>query len=159
MYLLPIYWKQKGAGMPNSEGRTRESAARHEPVPADSEVLLLSMLAEGALYGYAISKRAAAASDNQLRLTPGVLYPLLASLEKRGLITAEWETIRSDRAAAAAAEVGGDAEADGAGRRRKWYSLSPKGERHLEKRIASHRAHVALIERFLSPRRGEEAGQ
>lgn len=127
----------------------------NEPVPADSEVLLLSMLKDGPLYGYAISKRAAAASDNQLRLTPGVLYPLLASLEKRGLIAAEWETVRSDRGAAE--------EEEGSGRRRKWYRLSPKGEKHLEKRVASHRAHVALIERFLSPRiggaRGEEAGQ
>lgn len=84
------------------------------------------------MYGYAIAKRAAAASDNQLRLTPGVLYPLLASLEKQGLISANWE-IRSDRAASP--EIEGGAEAEGGGRRRKWYSLSPKGERHL--RIAA----------------------
>jgi len=140
---------------------TQNTMPSNEPAPADSEVLLLSMLKDGPLYGYAIAKRAAAASDNQFRLTPGVLYPLLAGLEKRGLIAAEWETVRSDRAPAGAEK---DAEAGGGGRRRKWYSLSPKGERHLEKRIAAHRAHVALIERFLSPRivggvRGEEAGQ
>jgi DNA-binding PadR family transcriptional regulator len=137
----------------------------NEPIPADSEVLLLSMLKDGPLYGYAISKRAAAASDNQFRLTPGVLYPLLASLEKRGLIAAEWETVRSDRAAAEEEEGAGGTGGTGGtgGRRRKWYSLSTKGEKHLEKRVAAHRAHVALIERFLSPRiggaRGEEAGQ
>lgn len=134
--------------------REHGDTAKHtsEPVPADSEVLLLSMLQDGPLYGYAISKRAAAASDNQFRLTPGVLYPLLASLEKRGLIEAEWETVRSDRAAAG--QEGDTQVAEGAGRRRKWYSLSPKGARHLEKRIAGHRAHVALIERFLSPGNG-----
>ncbi len=130
----------------------------HDPEPADSEVLILSLLKDGPLYGYAISKRAAAASDNQLRLTPGVLYPLLASLEKRGLIGAEWETIRSERGQA-------DIEPgpEPGGRRRKWYKLTVKGERHLEARSAAHRAHVALIERFLSPRiggaRGEGASQ
>lgn len=49
------------------------------------------------MYGYAISKRAAAVSENQLRLSPGVLYPPLASLEKGGLITSLWEVIRADR--------------------------------------------------------------
>lgn len=133
------------------QSANEEHFRRGEPMAADSEVLILSLLADGPLYGYAITKRVAAASENVVRLTPGVLYPLLASLEKRGLIESEWETIRSERTAAA--------DETGSGRRRKWYRLSPKGSRHLEKRIASHRAHVALIERFLSPRQGGEEPQ
>jgi PadR family transcriptional regulator PadR len=144
--------------MPSNGKGVREAGARQEPAPADSEVLILSLLGEGAMYGYAISKRAAAASDNQLRLTPGVLYPLLASLEKRGLISAEWETVRSDRSAVEESEEVGGTGGTG-GRRRKWYRLSPKGEKHLEKRVAAHRAHVALIERFLSPRIGGVSGE
>lgn len=134
----------------------------HTPLPADSEVLILSLLADGPQYGYAISKRAAAASENQLRLSPGVLYPLLASLEKRGLITSLWEVIRADRGEPDAADAeGGEGQSQPArGRRRKWYRLTPRGESHLESRIAAHRAHVALIERFLPSRpRAEEAGR
>ena len=129
------------------------------PVPADSEVLILSLLAEGPMYGYAISKRAAAASENQLRLSPGVLYPLLASLEKRGLITSLWEVIRADRGEPEPPDAASEDEPT-RGRRRKWYRLTPRGESHLASRIAAHRAHVALIERFLPARpRAEEAGR
>lgn len=129
------------------------------PLPADSEVLILSLLADGPMYGYAISKRAAAASENQLRLSPGVLYPLLASLEKRGLITSLWEVIRADRGEAESPDAVSEGE-PARGRRRKWYRLTPRGQSHLESRIAAHRAHVALIDRFLAPRpRPEEAGE
>jgi DNA-binding PadR family transcriptional regulator len=129
------------------------------PLAADSEVLILSLLADGPLYGYAISKRAAAASENQLRLSPGVLYPLLASLERRGLITSLWEVIRAERGESEAAGAEGESE-PARGRRRKWYRLTPRGEAHLESRIAAHRAHVALIERFLPSRaRTQEPGR
>lgn len=104
------------------------------------ELIVLAVLADEPLYGYAIIKRVAARSEGAMRLTPGVLYPLLHQLEKEKLISATWEAVRSDR--------GGD-EADGEGRRRKWYQLSPAGRRRLAQRIESHRAGVSLIERFL----------
>lgn len=104
------------------------------------ELIVLAVLADEPLYGYAIIKRVAARSEGAIRLTPGVLYPLLHQLEKEKLITATWETVHSDRAA-----DGGDGE----GRRRKWYALSPAGRRRLAQRIESHRAGVSLIERFL----------
>ncbi|MBX3404320.1 MAG: helix-turn-helix transcriptional regulator [Phycisphaeraceae bacterium] len=133
--------------------------SNQSPLPADSEVLILSLLADGPMYGYAISKRAAAASENQFRLSPGVLYPLLASLEKRGLITSLWEVIRAERTEQGAGRAIEEAE-PARGRRRKWYRLTPRGESHLETRIAAHRAHIALIERFLPARpRAEEAGR
>ncbi len=117
-----------------------------EPSQSAVEMVLLSVLSEGPQYGYAISKQVAAGSDGQIRLTPGVLYPLLRGMEKEGLIAATWETVKSDRA-----EEGTE------GRKRKWYRLSAKGRKHLDQRIAAHRAHQAMIERFLSGSGGEGA--
>jgi PadR family transcriptional regulator PadR len=105
-----------------------------------SELVALSVLAEESLYGYAIAKRVAARSDDRLRLTPGVLYPLLKKLEKTGLVTATWETVRSDRA-----EEGSE------GRRRKWYRLSAKGRRRLAQHATAQRERQRLIEVFLPP--------
>lgn len=59
-------------------------------------------------------------------------YPLLARLERSGLIVSEWAEVRSERA-----------EEGSPGRKRKWYRLSPKGHKRLECHIASHRAYVA----------------
>lgn len=112
--------------------------------PDAAELVVLSVLADERLYGYAIAKRVAARSEGGIRLTPGVLYPLLAKLEKSGLIAASWETVRSERA-----------EADAPGRKRKWYRLSAKGRRRLAQRVEAHRAYQALIEQFI-PREGRE---
>ena len=108
--------------------------------PAD--LVILSLLAEGPMYGYAISKEVAARSDRQLRLTPGVLYPLLKQLESDGLILSSWETVRSERAGASGADETG-------GRRRKWYRLSARGRKRLAQRIAAHRAYRAVIDLFI----------
>lgn len=111
-----------------------------------AELVVLSVLAEGRCYGYAITKAVAARSGNQMRLTPGVLYPLLKGLEADGLVITEWEEIKSDRS-----EPGEE------GRRRKWYRLSPKGERRLEQRIAAHKAYRALIDAFIPMTPGHAA--
>lgn len=116
------------------------------PSAPAAELIVLSVLADGPLYGYAIAKHAAARSDGEVRLSPGVLYPLLKSLERDGLIASSWETVRSERSAAAEPE-GSDPETGG--RRRKWYRLTPKGRRRLTQRVAAHRAFVEMIEKFL----------
>jgi PadR family transcriptional regulator PadR len=110
--------------------------------PDDSELIILSVLADEPLYGYAITKSVAGRSSGEVRLTPGVLYPLLAKLEKHGFITSSWETIRSDR------NESDDAEG---GRKRKWYRLSAKGRKRLEQRVQAHREYLSLIASFISP--------
>jgi len=130
-----------------------------DPVRNAADLVLLSVLADGPLYGYAITKRVAAQSGGAMKLGPGVLYPLLHQLEGEGLLLSSWETIRADDAAESAAaeggagggaEAGGDgASQRGGGRRRKWYRLSARGRRRLAKRIESHRAYHAIIESFI----------
>lgn len=112
----------------------------------DGELIILSVLADAPAYGYAITKSVAARSGGELRLTPGVLYPLLAKLEKQGFIASSWETVRSDR----------NADEEG-GRRRKWYRLSAKGKKRLEQRVQAHRDYLSMIGAFISARPKEGA--
>jgi len=111
-----------------------------------TELVILAVLSEEALYGYAITKRVAARSEGEIKLSPGVLYPLLSSLERQGLILSTWETVRAGRAA------GGDAtgqEAETQGRKRKWYKLSAKGRKRLQQHVQAHRAYLRMIDSFL----------
>lgn len=111
----------------------------------DGELIILSVLADEQAYGYGITKSVAARSGGEVRLTPGVLYPLLAKLEKQGFITSSWEEVRSDR------------NEEGEGRRRKWYRLSAKGKKRLEQRVQAHRDYLSMIAAFISPRAKESA--
>lgn len=103
-----------------------------------ADLVVLSVLADGPLYGYAITKQIAAQSGGTIRLTPGVLYPLLHELEQQGLLAASWETVQ--------APGNDDAEK---GRKRKWYRLSAKGRKRLAQRIDAHRAYQSVIESFI----------
>ncbi len=105
-----------------------------------AELVVLSVLAEGAAYGYAITRDIAARSEGAFRLGPGQLYPLLSKLEKTGLVTTRWEEVKA-----------GGADQDAPGRRRKWYEISPKGRKRLEQRVENHRRLTALVESFLTP--------
>jgi len=111
--------------------------------PDDAELVVLSVLADDTLYGYAISKRVAARSAGEIVLSPGVLYPLLAKLESQGLIASTWETVKSDR------NEGGDG-----GRRRKWYRLSPRGRKRLAQRVEAHRQYQSMIQAFIAGAEG-----
>ena len=112
---------------------------------SSADLVVLSVLADDPLYGYAISKRVATQSEDRIRLTPGVLYPLLHAMEKQGLLLSSWDAVQSDEQNA------------GSGRRRKWYRLSAKGRKRLAQRIAAHRAYQAVVESFLpGGQRGEE---
>ena len=106
--------------------------------PDHTELLVLSVLAEGQSYGYAITKAIAARSEDAFSMGPAKLYPLLTKLEKQGLVSTTWEEVKSETA-----------EAQAAGRKRKWYRLSSKGKRRLEQRVEAHRRFTALIDAFI----------
>lgn len=82
-------------------------------VAASATPLVLSILAEGQSYGYAIIKRVGELSGGELQWTDGMLYPVLHRLERDGLVKASW----------------GESEA---GRRRKYYQLTKAGMEELE---------------------------
>jgi len=111
--------------------------------PDDPELVVLSVLAQEPLYGYAITKAVTARSGGDIRLSPGVLYPLLTRMESQGLIAATWETVTSDRH-----------DEPSVGRRRKWYRLSPKGRKRLAQQVKSHRDYLDMIRAFLAGQEG-----
>ncbi|RYD84020.1 MAG: PadR family transcriptional regulator [Verrucomicrobiaceae bacterium] len=79
-----------------------------ELIAASTRPLLLSLLAEGDSYGYALIQRVKELSGGKLLWSEGMLYPVLHRMEKDGLIRSEWR----------------DSEV---GRRRKYYKLTSDG--------------------------------
>ncbi len=105
-------------------------------VAASATPLVLSILAEGDSYGYAILKRVAELSDGELNWTDGMLYPILHRLERLGHVAARWEKAES-------------------GRRRKYYRLTPQGRAQLDAerrqwRVVSETLGRAWFERSLA---------
>jgi PadR family transcriptional regulator, regulatory protein PadR len=81
-------------------------------VAASSTPLILSILADGESYGYAIGKRVDELSDGALQWREGMLYPLLHRLERQGYIEGRWGAAES-------------------GRKRKYYRITRSGQAHL----------------------------
>lgn len=108
----------------------------------DMELVVLSLLSEAPLYGYAITKELGVKSEGRVRLTPGVLYPLLKELEASGLIQGTWDEVKSEE------------EQSGEGRKRKWYRVTAKGKKRMEQRLAAHRAFRALVDALVGPETG-----
>ncbi len=102
------------------------------------ELVVLSLLAEESMYGYALAKRAAARSEGLVTLTPAALYPLLARLEAEKLVSTSWEAVKAD-----------PADETAKGRRRKWYRLTAKGRKRLDQRAKAARLFARTIEAFL----------
>ena len=95
------------------------------------DLLVLQTLSTlGPLHGYGIAQRVEQTSNRQLQLNQGTLYPALLRLEQRGWIASAWGVSENNR-------------------RARFYSLTPKGRRQLDReRTAWHRM-SALIDRFL----------
>ena len=83
-------------------------------VAASARPLVLSILARGESYGYAIIRQVRELSDGELEWSDGMLYPVLHRLEKSGWIASEWR------------------RAEG-GRRRRYYLLTEAGREALER--------------------------
>ena len=81
--------------------------------------VIMAILADRANYGYAIVTEAERRTDGRLRIRQNALYPALHKLEAEGMILGEWR------------EAGG--------RRRRYYRLTPRGRKELERKLARWR--------------------
>lgn len=100
--------------------------ASRKLVAASSAPILMSVLAAGESYGYAIISRVRAVSGGELQWTEGMLYPVLHRLEQQGLVEATWRTAET-------------------GRQRRYYRLTSSGKKALtEERAAWDRVHDTL---------------
>jgi DNA-binding PadR family transcriptional regulator len=104
---------------------------RKELVAASAEPLILSLLAQGESYGYAIIQEVKARSGGHLQWTDGMLYPVLHRMEARGWIRSRWDESET-------------------GRKRKYYSLKEDGrkahKKHREQWLKVHTVLAGLWE-------------
>jgi DNA-binding PadR family transcriptional regulator len=99
-------------------------------VRGNLDLVILSVLLEGPAYGYLIQQRLRESSRGMVAVQAGTLYPLLHNLEAKGLLRSRW---------------------DGAGRRRKWYSLTAAGRRSLKREARAWSEQVDCLRRILAP--------
>ena len=62
-----------------------------ELVAASTVPLVLSVLAQGESYGYALIQRVRELSDGRITWTEGMLYPVLHWMADEGLVESEWK--------------------------------------------------------------------
>ena len=76
------------------------------------DMLILKVVALGAIHGYAIAQRLQQISREVLQVQQGSLYPALHRLENRGWMKADWRSSET-------------------GREAKYYSLTQEGAKQL----------------------------
>ena len=81
------------------------------------DMLILQVTLPEPTYGYRITQDVLKRSEGHFQLKEGSLYPALHRLEREGLLQSNWDTAES-------------------GRRRKYYRITAKGKKALEKRRA-----------------------
>ena len=103
--------------------------SRRDLLHGSLEVLVLSVLADGPQYGYAIQRKLRDAAGQDAKA--GTLYPLLHRLEQDGLVNPTWEKTT--------------------GRPRKWYTLSAAGRQRLTTQAADWQALIARLQSLVLP--------
>lgn len=107
-------------------------------VRATLELLILKSLMWGPRHGYGVSQWIDRATDGGLLLEEGTLYPALHRLEKNAWIDSSWGRSENNR-------------------RAKFYTLTPRGQRRLERESEGWRSYVAAVERALATAQPEPA--
>jgi PadR family transcriptional regulator PadR len=93
------------------------------------DALLLAVLEQGPLHGYAIIEALRTRSDGQLDLPTGTIYPALRRLERAGHVASSWSTV--------------------SGRERRTYQLTDAGRRALAGERSGWREFSRTVGRFL----------
>jgi transcriptional regulator len=96
---------------------TREKG---EVLQGTLDMLVLKSLQLEPMHGWGITERIEQWSESVLQLGQGTLYPALYRLERQGLIRSEWRLTENNR-------------------RARYYSLTPRGRRHLNDELAHWR--------------------
>ena len=92
--------------------------------------LLLETLAAAPRYGYEICKLVDQRTGGYFQMREGSLYPALHRMERAGLLRAYWRDTLE-------------------GRRRKYYQLTPRGQKELAARKKEWRAFASAVEAVL----------
>lgn len=79
-----------------------------------AKAIILSLLQEQRMYGYQLNKELRRRSQGYFQFKEGTLYPALHRMEKQGLLRGEWQVVEQ-------------------GPSRKYYHLTDKGRRELDR--------------------------
>lgn len=99
------------------------------------ELLVLRVVDEESLHGYAIGRRIRELSEGVLAVEEGALYPALHRLEKKKLLASEWG--RTDT-----------------GRRAKFYKVTSEGAERLSEESKRWEEYARGVSSVLSPATG-----
>lgn len=103
---------------------------RAETLKGHLDGLLLAVLADGDTHGYAVIEALRERSEGLLDLPTGTIYPALHRLQRTGLIRSRWD--------------------DGAGRRRRVYTLTEAGRKALRDERADWTEFSTAVSRMLA---------
>jgi PadR family transcriptional regulator PadR len=81
-----------------------------------TEILILSLLNKKPMYGYEISQQLKQRSGGYFEMKEGLLYPALHRMQQNGWLTSQWRVVD--------------------GRKRKYYLLTPLGQKKLNEQAA-----------------------
>lgn len=99
-------------------------------ITGSTKMLILKLLEEKDMYGYMMIEELSKRSDDTFSLKAGTLYPLLHGLEEQGMISSYEKNADNSRA-------------------RKYYSLTKKGKKLLQKQKDEWQTYSSAVDRVL----------
>jgi PadR family transcriptional regulator PadR len=114
---------------------TQETTERLELLQGTLDLLILRTLIFGAQHGQGIARAIQQASDEELLVEHGALYPALQRLEERRWISAKWGVSTNNRKA-------------------RFYTLTSAGRKQLAKESTKWNRLTAAIGRILESEEG-----
>jgi DNA-binding PadR family transcriptional regulator len=99
-----------------------------------AEPVILTLVAERAMYGYEIIKLVNERTDGKFAWKEGTLYPCLHRLEGEQLIQSEW--VQQDN-----------------GRNRKYYNITRKGKGVMKDKVKEWSSFVSAVQAILLTRK------
>ena len=106
-------------------------------IRGNTEMIILSQLTGGESYGYEINKTLKRISGGRFELKEATLYGAFRRLEESGCVSFYW----------------GDEQT---GARRRYYSITQKGEETYAQMLEDWRVACSLIEAMISENKGED---
>lgn len=115
---------------------TRKEKDRLELLQGTLDLLILRTLIFGPQHGQGIARSIHRATEDELLVEHGALYPALQRLEERGWIAAEWGTSANNRKA-------------------RFYTITRVGRKQLVKETTKWRRLATAVGRVLGPAVGK----
>lgn len=106
-----------------------------ELLKGNTDLLLLSLINNQPMYGYQIIKELERRSNGYFQFKEGTLYPALHRLERAGLVTARWQKLPT-------------------GQERRYYYITPKGQKVLSERLAIWQGFSNAVSLIMQPANG-----